>query len=310
MKQIKNVTILGNGLMGCGCALVFATNPDFKTTIKYRSGTAEMIYDKIRGFLAPLIDKGVYTKEEGDVFISRIATETDLAKSVKDADLVMECIAENMTLKQDTFASLEPLTRPDTIYATNTSVMSITAIAAKTIKKDRVVGTHFWNPPYLIPLVEVVKAFDTSEETMELTLDALLRAGKKAIRCNKDVPGFVANRMQHALWREAISIVAHGIADAATVDEAVRNSFGLRLPVLGPMENSDMVGTDLTLSIHEYMLPYLENDPTPSPLLREKVESGELGFKSGKGFQEWDTDSIAAARRKLSEHLIKMLYNK
>jgi 3-hydroxybutyryl-CoA dehydrogenase len=310
MNQIKNITIIGNGLMGCGCALVFATNPDFSVTIKYRSGTADMIYDKIRGFLKPLIDKGVYTQAEADSFIGRIATETDLAKSVKDADLVMECIAENMTLKQDQFAALEPLTRPDTIYATNTSVMSITAIASKTVKKDRVVGTHFWNPPYLIPLVEVVKAYETSEDTMERTLDCLLRAGKKAIRCNKDVPGFVANRMQHALWREAISIVAHGIADAATVDEAVRSSFGLRLPVLGPMENSDMVGTDLTLSIHEYMLQHLENDPTPSPLLHEKVAAGELGFKTGKGFQEWDADKIAASRRKLSEHLIKMLYNK
>ncbi len=310
MKTIKNVTIIGNGLMGCGCALVFARNPEFDVTIKYRSGTADMIYDKIRGFLVPLVNKGVYTQDEADTIVGRVKTETDLAASVKDADLVMECIAENMTLKQDQFAALEPLTRPDTIYATNTSVMSITAIASKTVKKDRVVGTHFWNPPYLIPLVEVVKAFETSDETMDLTLDALLRAGKKAVRCNKDVPGFIANRMQHALWREAISIVAHGIADAATVDEAVRNSFGLRLPVLGPMENSDMVGTDLTLSIHEYMLQHLENDPTPSPLLLEKVAAGDLGFKSGKGFQEWDADSIAASRRKLSEHLIKMLYNK
>ena len=145
---------------------------------------------------------------------------------------------------------------------------------------------------------------------MERTLDCLIRAGKKAIRCNKDVPGFVANRMQHALWREAISIVAHGIADAATVDEAVRSSFGLRLPALGPMENADMVGTDLTLSIHEYMLQHLENDPTPSPLLHEKVAAGELGFKTQKGFQEWDEEKIAESRRKLSEHLIKMLYDK
>lgn len=310
MDQIKNITILGNGLMGCGCALVFAQHPEFNVTVKHRSGTRETIHERIMSFLVPLIDKGIYSKEEAEAIVARVDTETDLATSVKDADLIMECIAENMQLKQDTFAELEPLTRPDTIYATNTSVMSITAIASKTVKKDRVVGTHFWNPPYLIPLVEVVKAYETSEDTMERTLDCLIRAGKKAIRCNKDVPGFVANRMQHALWREAISIVAHGIADAATVDEAVRSSFGLRLPVLGPMENSDMVGTDLTLSIHEYMLQHLENDPTPSPMLREKVAAGELGFKTKKGWQEWDDEKIAASRRKLSEHLIKMLYNK
>ena len=310
MKPIKNVTIIGNGLMGCGCALVFAQNTDFNVTIKHRSGTRETIHERIRSFLVPLIDKGIYTSEEAETIIGRVNTEMDLAKSVKDADLVMECIAENMQLKQDQFAAIEPLTSDDCIYATNTSVMSITAIASKTKKKDRVVGTHFWNPPYLIPLVEVVKAYETSEETMERTMDCLIRAGKKAIRCNKDVPGFVANRMQHALWREAISIVAHGIADAATVDEAVRSSFGMRLPVLGPMENSDMVGTDLTLSIHEYMLQHLENDPTPSPLLHEKVSAGELGFKTKKGFQEWDDESIAASRRKLSEHLIKMIYDK
>ena len=310
MKPVKNITIIGNGLMGCGCALVFAQNTDFNVTVKHRSGTRETIHERIMSFMVPLIEKGIYSQAEAEAIIGRVHTEMDLAESVKDADLVMECIAENMQLKQDQFAALEPLTRPDTIYATNTSVMSITAIASKTVKKDRVVGTHFWNPPYLIPLVEVVKASETSEDTMERTLDCLLRAGKKAIRCNKDVPGFVANRMQHALWREAISIVAHGIADAATVDEAVRSSFGLRLPVLGPMENADMVGTDLTLSIHEYMLQHLESDSKPSPILYEKVAAGELGFKTQKGFQEWNDEKIAESRRKLSEHLIKMLYDK
>jgi 3-hydroxybutyryl-CoA dehydrogenase len=310
MKPVKNITIIGNGLMGCGCALVFAQNTDFNVTVKHRSGTRETIHARIMSFMVPLIEKGIFSQAEAEAIIGRVHTEMDLAESVKDADLVMECIAENMQLKQDQFAALEPLTRPDTIYATNTSVMSITAIASKTVKKDRVVGTHFWNPPYLIPLVEVVKAAETSEDTMERTLDCLLRAGKKAIRCNKDVPGFVANRMQHALWREAISIVAHGIADAATVDEAVRSSFGLRLPVLGPMENADMVGTDLTLSIHEYMLQHLESDSKPSPILYEKVAAGELGFKTQKGFQEWNDERIAESRRKLSEHLIKMLYDK
>ncbi len=145
MKPIKNITIIGNGLMGCGCALVFAQNTDFNVTVKHRSGTRETIHERIRGFMVPLIDKGIYSRTESEAIIQRVHTEMDLAESVKDADLVMECIAENMQLKQDQFAALEPLTRPDTIYATNTSVMSITAIASKTIKKDRVVGTH-WNP--------------------------------------------------------------------------------------------------------------------------------------------------------------------
>jgi 3-hydroxybutyryl-CoA dehydrogenase len=229
---------------------------------------------------------------------------------VNDADFIVECIPENMALKQDLFRQMESMCDSSTIFATNTSVMSITEIASKTQNKARVVGTHFWNPPYLIPLVEVVKGNETSESTMDATMNIMQKAGKHPIRVNKDVPGFVANRLQHALWREAISIVEHGIADAATVDEAVKMSFGLRLPVLGPMENADMVGTDLTLSIHDYLLKYLESSPDPSPLLKEKVKNRELGFKSGQGFQSWSQEQAALSKKNLIEHLIKIIYNK
>ena len=148
-------------------------------------------------------------------------------------------------------------------------------------------GTHFWNPPYLIPLVEVVKGQDTSVEVLDLTFEVLERAGKSPIKVLKDVPGFIANRLQHALWREAISIVENGIADAATVDKAIKSGFAIRLPVLGPLENADMVGLDLILSIHDYIFKSLESSREPSPLLKEKISRGELGFKSGKGFYHW-----------------------
>ena len=161
--------------------------------------------------------------------------------------------------------------------------MSITAIASRASRRERIVGTHFWNPPYLIPLVEVVRAADTATETMDRTLAILSAAGKHPVRVEKDVPGFVANRLQHALWREAISIVEHGIADAATVDECVRYGFGLRLPILGPLENADMVGLDLTFSIHDYILRHLESSPEPSPLLREKLAAGDLGLQERPG---------------------------
>jgi 3-hydroxybutyryl-CoA dehydrogenase len=135
----------------------------------------------------------------------------------------------------------------------------------------------------------------------------LLRSvGKHPIDCKKDVPGFVANRLQHALWREAISIVEHGIADAATVDESIRYGFGLRLPILGPLENADMVGLDLTLSIHDYILPHLESSGEPSPLLRQKAAAGDLGFKTGRGFQEWAPAEVEASRRRLVEHLVRI----
>lgn len=168
-------------------------------------------------------------------------------------------------------------------------------------------GTHFWNPPYLIPLVEVVRGENTSDETMNQTFSLLQTVGKHPVRVNKDAPGFVANRLQHALWREAISIVEKGIADAETVDECVRFGFGLRLPVLGPMENTDMVGTDLVLAIHNYILKHLESSPEPSPLLRKMVEDGNLGFKSGRGFQEWPKEKAEISKKRLQEYLLDIM---
>jgi 3-hydroxybutyryl-CoA dehydrogenase len=129
--------------------------------------------------------------------------------------------------------------------------------------------------------------------------------GKHPVRVKKDVPGFVGNRLQHALWREAISIVEQGIADSATVDEVVKNGFGIRLPVLGPLENADMVGLDLTLQIHDYILKHIEKSTKPSPLLKQKVEKGELGFKTGRGFQEWTGDTMEKCKKRLLKHLIR-----
>jgi 3-hydroxybutyryl-CoA dehydrogenase len=142
---------------------------------------------------------------------------------------------------------------------------------------------------------------------MDLVFDLLRDAGKVPVRVQKDVPGFIANRMQHALWREAFALIDEGICDAETVDIAVRNSFGMRLPVLGPAANADMVGLDLTLAIHDYVLPYLNASPLPSTTLRAAVARNELGFKTGSGFLKWTEQSIAAAREQLATHLLETL---
>lgn len=303
--------------MGCGIAQVFAGSAggasragDWDVVVYDAFATADQVHDRILSNLGLLVAKGVITGAEAEGLAGRVAFSASLEAAVAEADFVVECIPEDLGLKQDLFARLDGITRPEAILATNTSVMSPTEIASKAKGRGRIVGTHFWNPPYLIPLVEVVKAQDTTDATVDQTMAWLAEVGKRPIRCNKDVPGFVANRMQHALWREAISIVEQGIADARTVDEAVRLSFGLRLPVLGPLENADMVGADLALSIHDYVFPHLEASPTASPLLRDNVARGDLGFKSGKGFMEWTEEGKAASRKRLSDHLVKMLYGK
>ena len=310
LYDIKVVTVIGGGLMGCGIAQVFAGSEELEVRVFDAYVPGQQIMDRVRGNLTLLVKEDVMTEAQVEDLLGRISTYEDMAVAVKGAQFIIECIPENMELKQNLFRDLEPMCDDETIFATNTSVMSITEIAEKTGKKQRLVGTHFWNPPYLIPLVEVVKAEGTSDETLDTTLALLAKVGKHPIKVNKDVPGFVANRLQHALWREAISIVERGIADAKTVDEAIKMSFGLRLPVLAPMENADMVGTDLTLSIHDYILKHIESSTEPSPLLKEKVAAGELGFKSGQGFMAWSEEDIAKSRAQLTQHLIHMIYKR
>jgi len=304
-KDIKNISVIGAGMISPGVAQVFAVKNYNVCIYARRQEVLPEAIDKIRTNLAMMAEKGLGSESEIEPAISRIKTTTDLSEAAADAQLVIECLSENLELKQKFFQDLDRLCPADAILATNTSVISVTEIASKSQNRGRILGTHFWNPPYLIPLVEVVKGNDTTDEVMEATYQVMKDAGKHPVKCMKDVPGFIANRLQHALWREAISIVEHGIADAATVDEALQNSFAIRLPVLSPLETADMVGLDLALSIHDYILKHLESSPDPSPLLKEKVEKGELGFKTGQGFQTWSAEDADRSRKKLANYLIE-----
>jgi 3-hydroxybutyryl-CoA dehydrogenase len=223
--------------------------------------------------------------------------------AVRDADYVVEAVLEDLPLKQKLFAEIEQHVRPDTILASNTSVIPITDIMQGLKRRERALGTHWWNPPYLVPLVEVIETQWTSPETIAFTMKLHADAGKKPAHVKKDVPGFIGNRLQHALWREAVSLVENGICDAETVDTVIKAAFGRRLAVLGPLENADMVGTDLTLAIHKTVLPAIDSRPAPSPYLEKLVQEGKLGFKSGEGFRTWTPEQQAALRSKVLQHL-------
>jgi 3-hydroxybutyryl-CoA dehydrogenase len=306
LSVIKNILICGAGMMGKNIALVFASNPGFSITL-YRRKAVE-VNDSIRENSQPLIAKGLMSVDDLEGRLKRISFTTDLENdAIRNADLVIEAVFEDMALKQEIFAKLEDRCRRDTIFCTNSSVMSPSEISAKLKYRDRFVGTHFWNPGHLIPLVEVIKSDASSDEAVDTVMKVLTAVGKKPVLCKKDVPGFIANRMQHALWREAVYIVEQGIADAKTVDEAVRYSFGLRLPQLGPLENADMVGLDLTYNIHEYILKHLSDQKRPSPLLKKLFNEKKLGFKTGSGFQSWTDEEKAASSAALNEYLVNML---
>ncbi len=228
------------------------------------------------------------------------------AAATGDADLIIEAVVEDLAIKQGLFERLASLA-PRAVLATNTSVLRVGAVTERVDDGSRVIGMHWWNPPDLIPIVEVVPGARTAPETVERVIALLSRAGKTPVLVGRDVPGFIGNRLQHALWREAIALVAEGICDAKTVDLVVRNTIGLRLGVLGPLENADYVGLDLTLAIHEAVLPSLNRDPHPSPLLRDLVGAGHLGARSGHGFLDWPDGARERTAARLADHITAQL---
>jgi 3-hydroxybutyryl-CoA dehydrogenase len=291
------IAVIGAGLMGHGIAQVFAL-----------AGHEVTIYDSFEKTLATAKDRILANlKDLGDdqSAVNRVTPQADLALAVRDADYVVEAVLEDLPLKQKIFAEIEKSVRPDTILASNTSVIPITSIMQGLEKRDRALGTHWWNPPFLVPLVEVIETQWTSAAAIDFTMKLHAAAGKKPAHVKKDVPGFIGNRLQHALWREAIALVENGICDAETVDTVIKAAFGRRLAVLGPLENADMVGTDLTLAIHQNVLGDIDSRPAPSPYLEKLVKDGKLGFKSGEGFRKWSPEQQTALRAKVLQHLKK-----
>ena len=236
---------------------------------------------------------------------------SDLAPLDRQAELVVEGIAEDMAVKVKLWQALGGVASRGGILCSSTSGLSISEMGRQSGFPAQVIGTHFWNPPHLMPLVEVVAGSGTAEETMQATLRFCRVIGKQPVRVNFDAPGFIGNRMLHALWREAIEIVERGIASAQDVDTVAKMTFGLRLPVVGPLENMDLVGLDLIHTIHRYLLADLAANRGPGRLLDELVQKGQLGMKSGCGFYDWQKREpgalIEARDRQIVRELKKLL---
>jgi 3-hydroxybutyryl-CoA dehydrogenase len=289
------IGVIGAGLMGHGIAQVFALAGHDVAIFDTSAASLGTIKERIAANLRDLGD------DAGAV--ERVRPTGDLADAVRGADYVVEAAPEDLPLKQKLFAEIEEHVRSDTILASNTSVIPITRIMEGLRDRSRALGTHWWNPPYLVPLVEVIATEWTSPAAIQWTMELHISAGKTPVHVKRDVPGFVGNRLQHALWREAISLVENGICDAETVDLVIKASFGRRLAVLGPLENADLVGTDLTLAIHRTVLPDIDSRPHASPYLEELVAAGKLGMKTGQGFRPWTPELQAELRARVLTHL-------
>ncbi len=304
LEEVRRIAVIGAGLMGHGIAQEFAVAGYEVTLNDLSAERLARAIEAMRANLRQLADLGLVPPERATAAPNEVRTTSDLAAAAADADVVIEAVFEDLPLKQRVFADLDRLAPPRAILASNSSSFMPSVLAAATGRPDRVLVAHYFNPPHLLPLVEVVRGPQTSDETVA-TMAALLRhIGKRPAIIQKEAPGFVGNRLQMALFREALAIVEAGIASPEDVDVVVKNGFGRRLAAAGPFEVFALAGLDLVLAVAEQLMPVIDSRPEVPALLRETVARGEHGVKTGSGFYTWTPEEGEALRQRVAKALI------
>lgn len=294
---IKKVAVLGTGTMGHGIAQLCAES-GYKVNIFGRSDESlERGFNGIKGNLEALVEKKKLSIYESKRVLKNIKGYKTIKENVEDADIVIEAIAEDIKIKQKVYKEMDEICNKDVILASTTSGLSPTEIALHTKSPERIVVAHFWNPPQLIPLVEIVPGEKTSNETMKTITKFIESLGKKAVKMEKECLGFIGNRLQLALLREALYIVEKGWAKPEEVDKAVEYGFGRRLPLTGPIKSADMGGLDVFYNISEYLFKDLCDYKKPSILMKKKVENHDLGIKTKDGFYHWNNENIEKKKK-------------
>jgi 3-hydroxybutyryl-CoA dehydrogenase len=283
-------------MMGPGIAMTLALGGVEATILSRAEESARQGLEKALGQARLLGDNGLAEADAVSRIPGLLHASTAFDDTVREVDLVIESAPEDMEFKQNLFARMDVIAKPQAILATNTSGLSITAIQSKCSRPERVLTTHFWNPPHLMPLVELVKGDRTAPEVVEEVRALFEHCGKIPVVVRKDRPGQLGNRLQMALVREAVNIVQEGIASVEDVDLAARAGFGLRLPAYGILEHQDMVGLDMSYAITDYVARDLLNEPGAPRMLRELRDAGKLGVKTGQGFYDWSKKSAAEVR--------------
>ena len=290
--------------MGHGIALEYAI-AGFQVTINDVSSDAlEDAWKRIRESAHLMQQFDLIDAASAESALSRIHAAVDLESASASSDIVAEAMVEDLEQKSRVYHRLDKICPAHTIFASNSSSFMPSLMAEATGRADRFLGAHYFNPPYLIPLVEVIRGKDTSDETVELMTAILLRLGKTPVQVRREVPGFIANRIQAAVWREILTLIQDGVATPEDIDRVMTTSLGRRWTVAGPFETTDLAGLDLKLAVLGELLPSIASSPEVPHVLREKVSRGELGVKSGIGFRgEWSPERIAETRARLAHAL-------
>lgn len=306
MKTIEHIAVIGAGLMGHGIAQEFALAGFSVCLYDLQAERLQQVPERIRGNMKLLAAQGLLTEEVIEPALVCIRTSQSLEETVSNADYVVEAVTEDLPLKLKLFAELDRLCGEDTILVSNTSTFMPSLLANATTRPDRVLVTHYFNPPYLLPLVEVICCPQTSVETNETTIKLLKQIGKHPVEVHKECPGFIANRLQTALIREAFAIVEEGVASPQEVDEVVRNGFGRRLAVAGPFEIGEAAGWNLWRAVAEQILPTVSNSRDIPDALEKLVAEGNVGIASGQGFYSWGAEEITSFRQRMARGLLEM----
>ncbi|SRR5579864_3271723 len=305
--SFRTAAVVGTGMMGPGIAGALALGGVSTTILSRTEESAAKGLDTARAQLRILAENALVEMIAVREAFERLSASTAFDRTVGNADLVIESAPENMELKQRMFSRMDSLAEKSAVLASNTSGLSITAIASRCRHPERVLTTHFWNPPHLMPLVEIVQGEKTSAAIAQSVRELLAACGKVPVLVKRDRPGQLGNRLQMALVREAAYIVEEGIADVEDVDLVAKNGFGLRMPAYGIFEHQDAVGLDMGLSIVDYVAQDLYNLPKAPNFYRAKVAHGDLGAKTGKGFYDWSKKSIAEVKAARDQFVIDVL---
>lgn len=308
--EVETATVIGTGTMGPGIAQVLAQHGVGVRVYDIDQEQLQKARETLNRNLNLMKEAGFVSRDDIDRILSQIKETHDLKAAVQGVDLVIEAIPEILDLKTAIFADLDAVCAEGTILASNTSGLSITALAKATRRPGKVVGMHWWNPPIIIPVIEIIRGEATEGRTVHTVEDLVRKIHKIPVLVKKDVPGFLGNRLQYALMREAIALLDQGVASAEDIDTVIKAGIGFKFPVMGPLETIDMVGLDIYHRVSQYLYRNLDSSPNPPPVVEDKVRKNELGLKTGKGFYDYsgvDVSELMGQRIKKLMVLLKDL---